>query len=324
VRWWLNTDHGRFCVDNAVVNGMDFSALSPDIWMVQWTDGKGEIERQDEFGNNLNGLRESFIDITPYCPLFQQFLSLVQGLNLAQAKKVQTDLIVGLFDSKRQAPLYYPVAAGNYSWDATDATIYSSLVPALQNAIASINAVIAQLNAAIPALSANDISLRDQDNNNIVGPGNALITDINNHIATPGFQLVDFINSTLLGDRATALSTVNYALQNDGSGIFRGLLVDIAHTTVNFSGVGGVPFNIIDLSPVDWPALSPVSGATTSWIPIGSSVPVDVTPDEAAAILQAIAARTNNLAAKRSTRIAQVNAKTAIPDVIAYDVTAGW
>ena len=88
MRWWLNTDHGRFSVDNAVVSGLDFSDLPVDIWMVQWTDGKGEIERQVDADTNDNGLRETFIDIIPYAPYFQQFLQLCPRLTLTQAKKV--------------------------------------------------------------------------------------------------------------------------------------------------------------------------------------------------------------------------------------------
>ena len=92
-------------VDNAAVKGMDFSALlrQPDLWMVQWTEGKGEIERSRSMrttSTNLNGLREQFIDVMPYAPFFQQFLTLMQaqGLLLPQAKKVQIDLIDEIFE----------------------------------------------------------------------------------------------------------------------------------------------------------------------------------------------------------------------------------
>ena len=47
MRWWLQTDPPCvMSVDNASVRGMDFSELiivDPDLWMVHWTEGKGEI-----------------------------------------------------------------------------------------------------------------------------------------------------------------------------------------------------------------------------------------------------------------------------------------
>src|SRR6266576_3238635 len=110
MRWWIHTDPPKIMsVDNASITGMDFSSLlatQPDIWMVQWQDDKGEIERQDVAADaNLNGLRETFIDVTPYAPFFQQFLSRMKAkaLLLPQAQKIDVDLIRQIFDSKRQA-----------------------------------------------------------------------------------------------------------------------------------------------------------------------------------------------------------------------------
>lgn len=121
MRWWLNTDNKAFSYENALVTGgMDFSSLPTDIWMVQWIDGQGEIEYQDADGNNLNGIRENFADVTPWAPFFQQFMILLPGITLAQAQKIQCDLINELYNDKRELPFHYPVAAGDFSWDATD------------------------------------------------------------------------------------------------------------------------------------------------------------------------------------------------------------
>ena len=74
------------------------------------------------------------------------------------------------------------------------------------------------------------------------------------------------------------------------------------------------------------PTWTPMPGPTTGlqWIPIGGTTPVPVTPAEETAILSGIAARTNTLAGKKNTKVAEVKALTAIPDVIDYDVTTGW
>lgn len=241
MRWWLNTDSPRlFSVDNASVKGMDFSALDPDIWMVQWTEGTGEIERQDDKGANLNGLREQFIDITPYAPLFQQFLTLLQqqGLTLDQAKKVQIDLINQVFESKRQAPFHYPIAVGDYWWDATDATMGASTNAALQNTIAKVNEIASRLNSLVTALlngqliaqvnsrvttkaNSNDQQLRTDAQNAIVAynvvvsslavlishingqivtPANAAFGDYNAFVVDVGNALIGHINTTMLGN----------------------------------------------------------------------------------------------------------------------------
>lgn len=382
MRWWLNTDHKRFSVDNAVVSGLDFSALDPDIWMVQWIDGKGEIERQDTgTDENLNGLREPFVDVTPYAPLFQQFLTLCPLLTLPQAKKVQIDLINAIFDGKRQLPFHYPVAAGDYWWDASDATMGASTSAALQNTTAKLNEVISRLNALVNALlnaqliaeiNANVVSEANANvvagvnaaitayNSGTVAKGNSLVADINANIVTPtnqalddhntytvgtGNSLIDYLKNVVLGvfGGGNASNTINDKLRTtsfSGPGILAaapGLAGDIswygsAFSHVNtrcnamtegFSGATGIS-GVSGVNGLPWTNIANVTTSNQQWIPIGSTVPVNVTPAEQAAIMSGIAARTNNLNLKRNTKIAEVNALTTIPAVIAYDVTAGW
>jgi hypothetical protein len=135
MRWWLNTDNKAFSYENALVLAqMDFSSLPTDIWMVQWIDGKGEIEYQDAEGNNLNGLRENFIDLTPWIPFFQQFMTFLPGITLEQAQKIQIELIAELYENKRQLPFHFAVTAGDFSWEATDAALTAmsaATIPAL-------------------------------------------------------------------------------------------------------------------------------------------------------------------------------------------------
>jgi hypothetical protein len=218
MRWWLNTDDPQiFAVDNASVNGMDFSSLPTDLWMVHWIDGKGELENQVDPLTNDNGLRTTFIDVTPYASLFQQFLALVPMLTLGQAQQVQTDLIKQIFESKRQDPFHYPVAAGDYSWDASDEALYSSPGAQLQNNIAWAN----QLNTAIPALNNNDAT--------IVSQGNALI---------------EFINNKMLGI-PDGSNTINDRLRAPPGGLDS---PGIAHTTVAFA-VTPVPWTALSGAP---------------------------------------------------------------------------
>src|SRR5262245_62184599 len=106
---------------------MDFSMLEPDVWMVHWQEGRGEIELQDvDTDENLNGLRENFYDITPYVPLFTQFMQRMHDVNdisLNEAKKIQVDLINQLFEAKRQLPINYQIVSGEYWWDGSLADV---------------------------------------------------------------------------------------------------------------------------------------------------------------------------------------------------------
>jgi hypothetical protein len=146
-----------FSVDNASVAGvMDFSSLPANLWMIHWIDGKGEIEYQTAAGDNLNGLREEFFDVIPYASFFQQFLSHLPDLTLAQAKKVQVDLIATIYGTKRQAPYSYL----SHMWDATDgvtAAMALQMLPKLFNSIGFVdtftNDLTNQLNADLNVLN---------------------------------------------------------------------------------------------------------------------------------------------------------------------------
>jgi hypothetical protein len=337
-------------VDNATVKGMDFSdllAVEPDLWMLYWTDGKGEIERiaLDDSNNasNLNGLREDFYDVTPYVALFQQFLTLItaKDLLLDQAKKVQIDLINQLFESKRQLPFHYPVAAGDYWWNATDSSLFSSTAGGLQNAVAKLNEIIAAINWLVPTINGLDASICSQVNANVADRGNGLIsqlqtmeTEIDGSIVGPTNAALDYQNYWWIEGSG---NTINSQLQTGGipdppnPSIYvamPGLTGDLPATTqrlANLVTVLNSTFIHIDLGAgMSWTPIGNVSPANAQWIPIGSTTPVTVTPDEQAAILSGIAERTNALFIIKNQKIGEVNALTTIDDVIAYDVLASW
>ena len=355
MRWWLQTDPPCIMsVDNASVKGMDFSELiidDPDLWMVQWTEGKGEIERQsiiDGSGDgdaNLNGLREQFYDITPYVPLFQQFLTRMQAkaLLLSQAKKIQIELIQQLFESKRQLPIHYPVAAGDYWWDASDvgpmavntSTTAADLVTAVNGVISNVNNIVNYLNAnLVPTINAN-----------IVVPGNLGVYYHNNQtiyyaniIETAAWNAINavefFLNYTLIGSLGTPANTLNYQLQSKALG-------EPAYSVAspglggNMGGIQGTvqPYTIptlpastsfANVHALTWTNISQVQLSSVQWIPLGATAPVNLTPAESKGLMDAINNRTKALQSVKTTKIAQVNALTTVPAVINYDVLAGW
>jgi hypothetical protein len=388
MRWWLNTDHKAFSVDNSFVrDGMDYSALRPDLWMVQWIDGRGEIEYQDPNGINpngtpglnLNGLRETFADIGPFAPYFQQFLRLMQTnaaqpLTLAQAQKVQSDLITEIYNYKRQLPFHYPVASGDYYWDATDATLSASFVPSIQNLNNKLNEVIAKLNNNMPALDAMDTSIVTQTNV-VVGQANALRDETNSSIVSPVTSLRDELNTDTLPSMTSLRDQVNGSvvspindLVSELDGVFTNVNTNFSQTMqyclLTGTSVGAVAapgFTGTELAPVGtathrpggtsitpsafsqnfpplttgftalshgagvpWSPVASVQVTNQSWIPVGHTMPVPVTPAEAGAIMSGIAQRTQNLQSIKVTKLGEVAALTTIADAIAYDVTAGW
>jgi len=326
---------------------MDYSMLDSSLWMVQWTDGKGEIEYQIDPSTNHNGLREGFYDITPYVPFFDQFLQRLPLLTLDQAKKVKIDLIKQLFESKRQLPFHYPVAAGDYWWDATDSSLYASTAGGVQSAIVKLNEVISRLNGLIPSINAIDSSICSQANtvfgqvnSNITDRGNGLIGQLQTMENEVGSAVVNPANAALNYQNSSWLATINSTLQRnsvpDGTGSTMfvaapGLSGNIPATTdrltylttvlnSTFIYVGTISYG----GGISWTPITNVSPANAQWIPIGSTTPVNVTPDEQTAILKGIADRTNDLFVIKNQKIGEVNALTTVYDVIAYDVLADW
>lgn len=368
MRWWLHTDPPHlFSVDNASVTGMDYSMLDPLLYMVQWTEGKGEIEYQVDPDTNENGLREGFYDVTPWVSFFDQFLERIPRLTLDQAKKVKIDLIKQLFESKRQMPFHYPIAAGDYWWDATDGSLFASSAGGLQNATIKINELANALNALVSNINSVVVggvnsgivpvgnTLIGQVNSIVVQEVNAtvvngvnsvfsnLASNINSGITYNGNMTIGHINTVVIGTTGDTSNTINAKLH---SGTFPigevtyfsampglSIGVDMAKVPYTFADVpvysvsyinSIAPGNFSNVSAISWTNIGGVVPANAQWIPIGSTVPVNVTPDEQTAILKGIAERTNELFIVKNQKISEVNALTTIDDVIAYDVLADW
>src|SRR5215469_1535541 len=202
--FWMVVHVNAMAVDNANVIGMDYSILPSNVEIVEWKNGLGEIEYNDR-----PRLRENFIDVTPYCSLFQQYMTLLMGITLPQAKKIQIDLIAVLFESKRQAPYHYPVAAGDYYWDASDATMQASTVPAIQNLNAKVNEIGGKLNDAIPSLNSAGSNMTTQVNGTIVPAGNDISNAVNINIVNQVNALVNEINSSIVVPEKNIVSEFN-------------------------------------------------------------------------------------------------------------------
>jgi hypothetical protein len=265
--------------------------------MVRWWGTDGEILYNHD---DRLPIREKFTDITPYIPVFNHWMSVAElsppppspSITLAQAQAVKIDMINALSNSKRLAPFHYPVAAGDYSWPTDDATMLAATVPTTQNLVSKSNEIAGKLNSLssqTTQLGADVGSVRTASNTNV---------DVHNTNA-----------STLTG---AAHAT----------------LVDSLSVTVASPGLGGsLQAQYALVMSITEPAVgttNPVPSAVSSWVPVGSPTPVNVTATEAAAIINGISARNIGITATKNAKTNAVNALTTVAAVIAYDVTAGW
>jgi hypothetical protein len=284
LRFWMIRHIAAMGIDNTNVMGMDYAALPPGVAIVEWKAGVGEIEYDDR-----PRLRENFVDVTPYCPFLQQFMTRLTGITLDQAKRLQKNLIDVLYDSKRQMNFHYAVAAGDYWWEATDnamTTMSNAVIPGLINAInklggetgAGTDSLVNQINTQwanqTNQLNANYTTQASQTNSYCIDPinsnansGNALVGHVNadanttnSYIAGSGNSLVSYING-ILGGRGDGQNTINNKLFTTALGSSElvaapGLDANIGGTNVGFSNVSGSGASFVTTSYVGTPSVS--------------------------------------------------------------------
>jgi hypothetical protein len=233
LRFWMVRHVAAMGVDNTNVVGMDYTDLPDNIAMVEWKQGVGEIEYNDR-----PRLRENFIDVTPYCPFFQQFMERLPRLTLAQAKKIQCDLIDVLFDSKRQMPYAYAIASGNYTWDATDGSVAhmaATTIPSITGSVAGgTGSLVDQINNQNAAL----VAQLNSQKSSFVTQINGAISSFNNNIEGAGDALVSGINANIVNAVNAGFNEVNAEITAQANALF-------AWMSTNWIGYSGDTLNTI-------------------------------------------------------------------------------
>ncbi len=297
--WWLVAPAQTMGVDNANANPINVSTLPATTRMVQWREGRGEIEP-----TTGPPLRTTFTDPTPYASFFQQFLTLLttSGLTLAQAQKVQNDLVDCIYDAKRQLPFSFNVAGGPGTevWSARDEDVLAMCNEVL--GLGGFGTITTQVNGVVT-----------QINSSIVTPGNTHVnstTTINNSI-----------NSAIVPQLLSQLPQTPLTITVTGSG------VSSSHSPsqvaspglTSLSGTGAA-------NPPTMGAISGISGVAGNipWSPISATAPLLLTMAEITGIMSGIASRRQTLLNTRYTKRAAINALATVAAVIAYDVTSGW
>jgi hypothetical protein len=344
--WWLVAPAQTMGVDNANASPINVSALPATTRMVQWREGRGEIEL-----TTGPPLRTTFTDPTPYASFFQQFLTLLtpSGLTLAQAQKVQNDLVDCIYDSKRQLPFSFNVAAapGTEIWSASDEDVLAmcnEVVPQLASGSSSgFGTITTQINGVIVQINTNVVSPTNTNNANIVnGVNGNVVGGVNSNVVGPGNTHAGVTNTvrnsidasivpTLLGALAQTTSVVTVSGSGVSSSHSPANVASPGLTSLPGTGAGSAPSmsNVSGVSGVSGLAsISSISGvgaaANIPWSPIDATAPLLVTMTEITGIMSGIASRRQTLLNTRYTKRAAINALSTIAAVIAYDVTSGW
>ena len=291
--WSLVPSVQVMLVDNVNANNMDCSGLPSNLYMAEWREGRGEIETTD-----APGLRTTFTDVSPYAVYFQRFMTVKNtdgALTLAQAQKIQNDLITCLFDDKRQAPYAMTVSGTPYQWSAHDTDVAAMSLETIGSSGASIpGSLAAQINAMI-----------DEINANIVAQGNTLAS-----------QLVAFQANGVNAGPISYLNSYCRTIFVAGAGAVAapglGSGVNCPPSTQNFS------------PPLSITHIGGPSASSIPWSPIGATAPLTLTGDQMNSLMSGIATRRQTLLNTRNSKQAAVNALATIAAVIAYTVTTGW
>jgi len=182
--WWVLPSQGRVTVDDATVTGIDCSSVPTNIYLIRMWESKGDMKGEILYNHaDRVPVREKFTDISPYIPLINSWMLAAQStppgksppITLAQAQAVKNTMVNALFHSKQQTPFAHAVAAGNYSWDATDtATMHASLVTTIPDLNSKANELASKTNL----LNSYSSNLSTNINNNIVLPTQSMYSEI--------------------------------------------------------------------------------------------------------------------------------------------------
>jgi hypothetical protein len=224
---WIYPADGTVAVDDMHVQGIDCSSIPTNVALVMWygNDPAGHPKGGEILYNDRWSIREPFTDPTPYlAPINRLMQSSVgtyaavpmrkpdgtvvtpklilrqqgtsysppntapMGMSLSQAQTIQSGLIDGLFESKRQAP----VTVGGQSYNGSDSDISAmseQISAASQQVIDALHAEIAA------AASSTNTALAGVKTN------------------------ADNVQTTLLGTTSTA-NTIRFAISDATVGVY--------------------------------------------------------------------------------------------------------
>lgn len=343
MRFFISRASNLVAIDNVALK-MDCSALPSNIRYVIWNESNSGFV---EYNTGI-ALRVPFSDPSPYLGVIAEWLNIqaiaTPALTLAQAQSLQAAFVEILFAVKRQLPLPCAVGAGSFTWDASDqgiaALTTASNGPAMlwQGIVTGFNTWIGSLTVAP---SSSPASLNQAFYGTINGVGQSL--------GSGDWQIPTLTVGGGSADVAALVSLINTWIAGGLQSTFNTIESNPSFTPPTVPQISGSappsvapvlalintwitqqlnPAIVLAMSVVNANVpIAPIVGLPTisvSWIPLGQTSPVTLTPVDIAEILSALAVRTGNLQATRLIKEAAIAALLTVADVIAYDVNAGW
>jgi hypothetical protein len=336
-QWWICPADGQVVVDDASISDLDVSTTPPlptNVHLVFWHGTHGEILYKQ---SSTASVRQKFLDVTPYVPVFNRWLTAAQNetppITLAQAKAIKIDLVDSLYNMKRQATIMYI----SNPWDADDDSVaaMSLTISAMSGSTADATAITAaNVSARVDALT--------ESINGVISNFNAALTD--------AFQ--DFASTVVNNMKVPANSNFNYISGGFVDAINAGLVVGTAGTPPTFpsgdppsGGDPGTPGTPSTWDALDHPSLNTMSDPVFStpsmgsvsagtggspgttmvqWYITGSVIPTTLTLAQFCGLQQAIKDRRTGLHNQMQGHKNNINAQTTIAGVIAYNILAAW
>jgi len=297
MRFVILRAENKVVVDNAVAS-VDCSALPANVGIVVYQEVNGKLEYNDR-----PPLRTPFTDPSPYQALINSWINYFAAqtppLTLAQARQVKSDLVEGIFHSKRRLPYTY----NSWQYEATDEAVSNLDLLVQQTLTVSVTGTYTTaVNNALAQLTSDINTYIVNYNNTTAGNTNSWAGVMNTNwarVAKVGGSGADQLYVYVPG------ASPNFAPTYAGFGVMTALTAPTVTTPGSGSG-------------------SMTHSGNITYRPLNATAPQTIPATDAAAALTAIANRRNSLNSDRLSKQAAINALATIAAVVAYDATTGW
>jgi hypothetical protein len=280
--WWICPWDNQVCIDDASIKGIDCSSIPANVYLIWWNGEDGEI-----LYNDRPGIREPFTDVSPYIPLFNQWMLKAQTatkpISLAQARQVKSKLTDGLFSDKRQKPITYmgqSFEGGDEATSAISAKVSAQAGPNVNALKTSLQTLSDNLNASVGSLNSQVSDYADQ-----------YMAQTNSGLTSPVTAHGDAINAIIDGASAGHV----------GGG---------SNPLLLKANMPAVPMPPVNIPGVTWRT--------------ASGAPMNLSFDEFTGLANELSARRMALKDTQTSHKNNVNSLGTVAAVAAYDITSGW
>lgn len=313
MRFLIAPSENLMSIDNAVatIPGALFNLQSTISFAVWDAYSGGEYEFSDRPAMHEHFLDPSFAEAAFNLWLTAQTTA-APPLTLAQARAAKRNLVDGIYDARRQAP----IAFLSWSWDADDES-FAAMQAALASwdSHAAVNSAFtyetAQINAALTTVAAQvNAEAHQTSTSTSVSPSASTSLSGGSVSSTAGG--ITGMTSQPAGTTIAILPITSTFTPGSASTSVSAPASSSSVTT--HSGIAATSLN--DTGSISPPAIS--------WPPSGSSSTIPLTSAQMRGLIAAIQTRRSSLNILRQTQKAQIAALPTIQSVVAYSINVAW